>query len=97
MNYTDIINSDKVVLVEFFATWCPHCHRMMPVVEQVKELLDGRAKVYQLDIDQNQETASDNGVDSVPTFIVYRDGKEVWRQSGEMPGDTLLGKVEAAL
>lgn len=97
MDYNNIINSSKVVMVEFFATWCPHCQRMMPVVEQIKELLDGRADVYQFDIDKNQETADSLDVESLPTFIVYRDGKEVWRQSGEMDGQVLLSKIEAYL
>lgn len=97
MDYNNIINSSKVVMVEFFATWCPHCQRMMPVVEQIKELLDGRADVYQFDIDKNQEAADSLNVESLPTFIVYRDGKEVWRQSGEMDGQVLLSKIESYL
>lgn len=97
MDYNNIINSSKVVMVEFFATWCPHCQRMMPVVEQIKELLDGRADIYQFDIDKNQEVADSLNVESLPTFIVYRDGKEVWRQSGEMDGQVLLSKIESYL
>ena len=49
MKYSDIISAEPVVLVEFFATWCPHCQRMMPVVEQIKTLLEGRVPVYQFD------------------------------------------------
>ena len=97
MDYNNIIDSSKVVMVEFFATWCPHCQRMMPVVEQIKELLDGRADVYQFDIDKNQEAADSLDVESLPTFIVYRNGKEVWRQSGEMDGQVLLSKIESYL
>lgn len=97
MDYNNIINSSKVVMVEFFATWCPHCQRMMPVVEQIKELLDGRTDIYQFDIDKNQEAADSLNVESLPTFIVYRDGKEVWRQSGEMDGQVLLSKIESYL
>lgn len=95
MTYSDVIKSDKVVLVEFYASWCPHCQRMMPVVAQVKELLDGRVPVYQFDIDRNNESAEDAGVSSIPTFIIYRDGTPVWRQSGEIDGEALLGKVES--
>ena len=93
MDYKEIINSNKVVLVEFFASWCPHCQRMMPVVEQVKEQLGDRASVYQFDIDKYQALTERNGVESYPTFIVYKDGKEVWRQAGEMPGDELYREV----
>ncbi|MCM1505150.1 MAG: thioredoxin family protein [Muribaculum sp.] len=95
MKYSEIINSGQTVLVEFFATWCPHCRRMMPVVEQVKTLLDGRVPVCQLDIDENESTAGKAGVESVPTFLVYRDGEEVWRHSGEIDGEALLAKVES--
>ena len=97
MTYTDAINSSKLVLVEFFASWCPHCQRMMPVVAEVKKILAGKAEVIQLDIDQNQEAANEAGVEGVPTFILYKDGKEVWRQSGEMPGDEIVENVEKAV
>lgn len=97
MNYQDVIESANVVVVEFFATWCPHCQRMMPVVAQVKELLGNRAEVVQLDIDENQGPASEADVQSVPTFIIYKDGKEVWRQSGEMEGEFLLSKIQSYL
>ena len=97
MNYTELINSQKTVVVESFATWCPHCQRMMPVVEQVKELVGDRARIVQLDIDENQDAAQDADVQSVPTFIVYKDGKEVWRQSGEMEGDFLLSQIEKGM
>ncbi len=97
MNYNELINSNPVVLVEFYASWCPHCQRMMPIVEQVKQLLGDSAPVYQFDIDENQSLASETGVESIPTFIIYRNGSEVWRQSGEIEGDMLYSKVEAYL
>lgn len=95
MTYDQEIKESKVVLVEFFATWCPHCQKMAPIVEQVKENLSGKASVVQLDIDKNQETADANDVQSVPTFIVYVNGEEQWRYSGEIAGASLLSKVES--
>ena len=97
MKYSDVINSSNVVLVEFFASWCPHCQRMMPIVAQIKELLAGQVNVYQYDIDENSELASAEGADSVPTFIIYRDGKEVWRERGEIDGQVLLSKIQSYL
>lgn len=94
MNYSELINSSKTVLVEFYASWCPHCQRMMPIVEQIRELLDGKVDIYQLDIEENEQAAKASGAESVPTFIVFRDGREVWRQSGEMDADYLLGHIE---
>ena len=97
MTYNDVITSSPVVLVEFFATWCPHCQKMMPVVQQIRELLDGRVPVVQLDIDKNESEADQASVRSVPTFIIYTDGKEAWRHLGEIDGEVLLGKVESFL
>lgn len=97
MTYEEVITSSPVVLVEFYASWCPHCRRMMPVVEQIKELVDGKATIVQLDIDDNGEVADKAGASSVPTFIIYSDGAEVWRQSGEMDADYLLGNIEKYL
>lgn len=95
MEYTDAIKSTPVVLVEFYATWCPHCKRMAPVVEQIKELLAGSVDVYQLDVDLNQELSDIENVTSTPTFIIYRGGREVWRESGEMDGQVLLARIES--
>lgn len=95
MNYNEVINSSKVVLVEFYASWCPHCQRMMPIVAQIKELLQGKVNVYQYEIDENAELANEVGADSIPTFIIYKNGKEVWRESGEMDGQALLSKIES--
>ena len=95
MNYEEIIRSSQVVLVEFFASWCPHCQRMMPIVAQIKELLAGQVDVYQFDIDKNAELASSVGADSVPTFIIYRNGEEVCRESGEIEGQVLLSKIQS--
>lgn len=90
------LKEDKgVALVEFYASWCPHCQRMMPVVADVKTLLEGRVNVYQFDIDENEEFAKELDVTSIPTFIVFKDGEEKWRGSGEMEGSTLNAKVEA--
>lgn len=95
MEYNQIIESTPVVLVEFFATWCPHCKRMMPVVEQIAELLAGTVDIHQLDIDQNDAVAQAQEVESVPTFIIYSHGREMWRQSGEIDGQELLSKIQS--
>lgn len=68
---------------------------MMPVVEQIKELLADSVDIIQLDIDNNQEAANANKVDSVPTFIIYKNGEEQWRHSGEIEGNDLLNKIQS--
>ena len=94
MTYDELIKSQPLVLVEFYATWCPHCQAMEPVVRKVAETLEGKCKVQQLDVDQNQEACDKENITGTPTFILYKDAKEVWRQSGEMSGKELLDTVE---
>lgn len=93
MTYDQMTQSAQNVLVEFYATWCPHCRAMAPVVEQIGEMLEGQVKIVQLDVDKNSEAADAENVTGTPTFILYKDGKQVWRQSGEMPGEVLLNKI----
>lgn len=97
MNYTEEIKSAPVVLVEFYATWCPHCKKMMPIVEDIKTLLADNLKVLQFDIDKNEELADQQKILSLPTFLLYDDGKEVMRETGEMPAEVLLQKIQAAI
>lgn len=88
--------SAPVVLIEFYASWCPHCQRMMPVVAEVKELLGDSVPVYQFDVDEQKELADEAKVESIPTFIVYRGGSVYWTYTGEIDGNTLLQKVQSA-
>lgn len=97
MDYTATIDQQGTVLVEFFATWCGHCQRMEPIVEQIKELLAGKAEVVQIDIDKYQEAANEADVNATPTFILFHNGKEVWRHAGEIDGEVLLGKVQSVM
>lgn len=83
------------VLLEFFATWCPHCRHMMPIVAHVEELMAGKARVVQIDIDRHQQEAQEAEVESVPTFIIMRDGKEMWRHAGEIEAEDLLARLQS--
>lgn len=96
MTYEEARMRPGVTLIEFYASWCPHCRRMMPVVEDVKARIGGVAGIYQFDIDENQSAAEAAGADSVPTFIVYKDGEEKWRNVGEMPADEIIRAITSA-
>lgn len=96
MNYTEEIKSAPVVLVEFYASWCPHCQKMMPIVADIKTRLADNLKVLQFDIDKNEDLADQEKVQSIPTFLLYVDGKQVMRESGEMTEEALLQKIKAA-
>jgi thioredoxin 1 len=94
-NFRDYISGDVPVLVEFFATWCPHCQRMMPRIEELKRRMGQKLKVVQLDIDSpaNREPIERFGIRGVPAFILFEGGKQVWRDSGELTVEELAAAV----
>ncbi|MDE5727963.1 MAG: thioredoxin family protein [Duncaniella sp.] len=97
MTYSEITSRPGVILIEFYASWCPHCRKMMPVVEKLRDQLEGQADVVRLDVDSDTEAAEEAKANSVPLFVIFKDGKEMWRQSGEMDGQALLSKVQSYL
>lgn len=82
------------VLVEFFAPWCPHCRKMMPIVQALKDIYDGRMEILQVDADAHEDVARRYGVESFPTWIIYRDGRQMWRDTGEMTAEDLEEVIE---
>jgi thioredoxin 1 len=92
--FNDIINSSTPVLVDFHAEWCGPCKAMSPVVKEVAQAVQGKARVIKVDIDQSSAAAQAYQVQAVPTFIVFRQGKIVWRHSGMIDKNSLLKAVE---
>lgn len=82
--FNDIINSEKLTLVDFFATWCGPCKQMHPVLEQLKQELGDSIRIVKLDVDKNDVLAAAYRIQSVPTLMLFRSGQVVWRQSGAM-------------
>lgn len=82
--FNDIINSEKLTLVDFFATWCGPCKQMHPVLEQLKQELGDSIRIVKLDVDKNDALAAAYRIQSVPTLMLFRSGQVVWRQSGAM-------------
>lgn len=78
------------VLVEFYADWCGPCRSVGPVVEELSHELAGRAKVVRFDVDANGALASEHGVRGIPTFIAFKNGREVARKSGAIPKAAML-------
>ena len=81
-SFQDIINSEKPVLIDFFATWCGPCQMLGPVLKQVKDSLGDRVSIIKVDVDKNQELAAMQQVRGVPTMMLYQKGQQLWRQSG---------------
>lgn len=81
-SFDNIINSEKPVLVDFFATWCGPCKMLGPILKEVKDNLGDRISIIKIDVDKNQQVASQYQVRGVPTMILFQNGKQLWRQSG---------------
>lgn len=94
--FSEIINKDKPVLVDFFATWCGPCQTMGPILEQVKEALGEEVSILKIDVDKNQALASKFQVRGVPTFILFKNGKQIWKQSGLIQKKELIQVIQSA-
>ena len=95
--FNDVISEDKLVLVDFFATWCQPCKMMHPVLEQVKEALGDRVRVIKVDVDKHGPISAQYGIQAVPTLMLFRKGQILWRQSGLMARADLLAAVNPFL
>ena len=95
--FNDVISSDRLVLVDFFATWCQPCKMMHPVLEQVKSTLGEHIRIIKVDVDKYTDTATRFQVQSVPTLMLFRRGKVLWRSSGAMSRTDLLVTIDPFL
>jgi len=93
----EIGQHEGLAIVDFWATWCGPCQIIAPVIEQMADEYEGRLKVAKLDVDANQRTAMQYGVRSIPTVLLFKDGKLVDSVVGAVPKALLVEKVERHL
>lgn len=95
--FSDIINGPEPVLVDFFATWCGPCKSLAPILEQLKQDMGGKIRIIKVDVDKNPAAAQKFQVRGVPTMILYKNGKQLWRQSGVVPLPQLKRELESRI
>lgn len=94
MTFNEIIQSEKPVLVDFFAEWCGPCKMMAPILKDVKHEIGEGVTIIKVDVDKNPQAAMTYQVQGVPTLILFKNGKPLWRQSGVVPKNGLIGVIK---
>lgn len=93
MTFGEMINSNKPVVVDFFAEWCGPCKTMSPILKQVKDEIGDAASIVKVDVDKNPASAQQFQIQGVPTLIVFKNGKPLWRKSGVVSKQELLSVI----
>ncbi len=88
-SFQDLIASQTPTIIDFFATWCGPCRMVTPILEDLKSDMGEKVRVYKIDVDQNQNLAAQYNVRSIPTIMIFKDGKLQWRESGVQSKATL--------
>lgn len=89
-NFSELIQSSKPVLVDFFAEWCGPCKAMAPVLQDVKAQLGDGITIIKIDVDKNRQASMAYQVRGVPTLIIFKNGQALWRQSGVVAANDLI-------
>lgn len=95
-SFQEIINSNIPTLVDFHATWCGPCKTMSPIIDEVKSELGPSVRILKIDVDKNPAVSTKFKIRGVPTFILFKNGEIVWKESGVIPKRTLLSTIQGS-
>lgn len=93
-NFNSIINSETPVLIDFYADWCGPCKMLAPILKDVKSELNDNIKIIKIDVDKNQNLAAKYQVRGVPTMMLFKNGNQLWRQSGVLQKDEIVNIIK---
>lgn len=94
---SEVKNSDKVTIVDFFADWCGPCRKLSPIIEEIEQELSDKAKFTKINTDENIDLARDYQISGIPTLLVFKNGELVERMVGLMPKNTIITNIEKHL
>lgn len=94
-NFNALIDSDQLVLIDFSAEWCGPCKMLGPILKEVKNELGNSVKIVKIDVDKNQPLANKYQVKGVPTMLLFKKGKQLWRQSGVLQKSEIVKVVKS--
>ena len=92
-SFDELIQGDKPVLIDFYATWCGPCQMLGPILKQVKDSLGDRVSIIKIDVDKNEVLAAKYQVRGVPTMMLFQDGQQLWRQSGVLSKEEIIQTI----
>lgn len=93
-NFKNIIDSETPVLVDFYADWCGPCKMLAPILKEVKDEMGNQVKIVKIDVDKNQPLAEQFQVRGVPTMVLFKNGQQLWRQSGVLQKNDIISIIQ---
>lgn len=96
-SFSEIVNGDKPVLIDFYADWCGPCKMLSPIIQEVAKDLSGKVRVIKIDVDKNPALSGKFQIRGVPTMMLFKDGSPVWRQSGVLQKEQIINEIESTI